>query len=193
MTLRVSYNFDKAYPITLNFEGNHTLTNNSADIGGRTYAGIAEKYNPNWEGWRIIDAGKDPHEEVENYMYNSYWLPLKLDTIGKDAPPELGLVLYDTAVLFGVKRTIQFTQEYLKVDTDGVVGPKTLAAMATVLMYSQSSGKVTDWSRHILFKRLQRHFYVVSKRPKQGVFLKGWVNRVLELQGEVVSGIQPKR
>ena len=37
-------------------EGGYKLINSSkkGDRGGRTYAGISERANPKWEGWKII-------------------------------------------------------------------------------------------------------------------------------------------
>ena len=49
-------NFQTAFSITMGHEGGYA--NNQADAGGETYKGIARNFNPDWSGWRLIDAAK---------------------------------------------------------------------------------------------------------------------------------------
>ena len=48
--------FKTAYDRTSKFEGGYS--NDEADRGGETFAGIARVYHENWLGWKIIDQYK---------------------------------------------------------------------------------------------------------------------------------------
>jgi hypothetical protein len=48
--------FNISYSITMGNEGPYD--NDPTDVGGETYWGIARKYHPDWDGWKIIDSYK---------------------------------------------------------------------------------------------------------------------------------------
>lgn len=91
--------FKPYYPKLLVYEGGYAskaYADRMGDSGGRTYLGIAENYNPKWEGWPLIDAWIKVHgEPVYNGKINSpeiyaaaekltkqkYWDKLSLDQV----------------------------------------------------------------------------------------------------------------
>ncbi len=52
-------NFEQAYDKMMEDEGGYVLHEVQGDRGGQTYAGIARKMNPKWEGWQHIDYQED--------------------------------------------------------------------------------------------------------------------------------------
>jgi lysozyme family protein len=73
----------------------------------------------------------------------------------------------------GARTAIKKVQKLLGVTADGIVGPKTLAA-------------INGHSGDALFgqiKELRKKFYygIVKQDPTQQIFLKGWLNRLEDL------------
>ena len=86
--------------------------------------------------------------------------------------PALLHLLVDAAVHSGPKRAVQWLQTALGVAADGVIGPKTRAALAAVdqgVLY----GKV-------LGQRLRHLGRLITNDPKQSAFAAGWMNRMAE-------------
>lgn len=98
--------FKPYYPKLLVYEGGYAskaYAQKMGDSGGRTYLGIAENYNPKWEGWPLIDAWIKVHgEPIYNGKINSpeiyaaaekltkqkYWDRLKLDGVKNQSQAE---------------------------------------------------------------------------------------------------------
>jgi len=86
--------------------------------------------------------------------------------------PALLHLLVDAAVHSGPKRAVQWLQTSLGVAADGVIGPKTRAALAAAdqgVLY----GKV-------LGQRLRHLGRLITNDPKQSAFAAGWMNRMAE-------------
>jgi lysozyme family protein len=49
-------NFEIAYKRIEKYEGSYVYALD--DNGGKTYAGLSRKVNPNWIGWKMIDVAK---------------------------------------------------------------------------------------------------------------------------------------
>jgi len=92
--------------------------------------------------------------------------------------PGLLHLLVDTAVHSGPKRAVQWLQAALGVTVDGVIGPKTRAALAAAdqaVLYSK-----------VLGQRLRHLGRLITNDPKQSAFAAGWMNRIAEfLEGTV--------
>lgn len=61
-----------AYERMIRREGGYRLTNDPADRGGMTFAGISRNRWPDWEGWRQIDAGGEPEAEDVRAFYRAH-------------------------------------------------------------------------------------------------------------------------
>lgn len=177
-------NFKEAFDITMGHEGGYV--NDPADAGGETYRGIARRYNPDWNGWTIIDNTKpdidfgtmDPY--VRSFYKERYWDVNLLD----DFPQSIANEMFDTGVNMGTGRAARFLQECLNylnrngslfpdLVVDGKIGNKSLNALNTVLPDDED----------ILLVMLNvcqgRHYMeYMSKSPTQERFARGWFKRV---------------
>jgi lysozyme family protein len=178
--------FEKSLPHTLQFEGGYS--NDPEDGGGETFRGISRRANPQWPGWPIIDAAKqagirtaatiDRHYANNSVMYDlvaalyhrKYYLPVTRF----QAPEQATDKMFDAGVNIGPGGAIRLAQGVIGVRADGVIGPKTLAA---VQEYFSRPGAAEDFLA--AFCRAQEAFYraIVARKPAQAKFLNGWLNR----------------
>jgi lysozyme family protein len=87
---------------------------------------------------------------------------------------KLAIAHFDTIVNTGITQGAKFLQRCLNVKDDGIVGPGTLAALAASDQNSLIPGYLDQ----------RRFFYqkIVLVNPKLQEFLKGWLNRVNDLE-----------
>jgi lysozyme family protein len=185
--------FKQAFELTLSHEGGYVK--DPDDRGGETYKGIARRYNPGWPGWARIDKARklrgfpkslntdlELQAEVAVFYRQHYWDKFQGDRIPAQA---VANELFDTAVNLGVARTVEFFQRALNVlnrdgalyddlVTDGVFGPKSLAALRVYLKKDKP-----DYLLKIL-NVLQGAHYIefMTRSPLQEKFARGWLNRV---------------
>jgi len=177
-------NFDEAFDKTMGHEGGYV--NDPTDAGGETYRGIARVYNPQWEGWDIIDDTKpnindselDPY--VRQFYEERYWDVNRLD----EFPQSIANEMFDTGVNMGIGRAAKFLQECLNylnrngqlftdLVVDGAIGSASLNALAKVKK-----------DEEILLTMLNvcqgRHYMdYMRKSPIQEKFARGWFKRVI--------------
>lgn len=183
-----------ALPATKKVEGFYS--NNRNDRGKETYKGISRRKNPNWPGWKRIDALKNIHgfpntlerdpvlqEMVLSFYKENYWDTLNLDLANNQ---RIANDLFDTGVLCGVGFAALSLQRILNVanqggkyypdlEKDGVCGPATIKAL----------------NKHprpsVIFKALNcilgEHLLTICEHdPSQEDFFNGWIeNRVFEI------------
>ena len=181
-------NFDKAFKLTLKFEGGYKLHQNIGEET-KTYAGIYRKAHPDWDGWKYIDQNKTPPQKlVKDFYYNKFWSKYHLD----DLPYPLDIVFFDTIVNIGPRNSIKLLQSLLnrefntKLKVDGILGPKTLNTLKQILSNTKN---LTPKQLSILYLREREIYYInlCNKNPsKYKIFLKGWTNRVFNLLKQVV-------
>lgn len=169
-------NFKLAYQVGRVNEGGYS--NHKADKGKETYSGVARAFWPNWKGWTIIDAVKKnrtiktgehiKNAELEGLLFNFYednfWKKIKGNDINDQ---KVANIFYDWTLTSG--GAIKQVQKAFNQNADGVVGPKTIAAINTM------SGK----EAHELIKSVRANYYnnLVKADPDNAVFIKGWLNR----------------
>ena len=169
-----SASFDASLPFILRWEGG--FVDHPADPGGRTNKGVTQRV---YDGWRRRQGM--PHQDVKlisdaevHAIYEmDYWLPPRCDLLRRP----LDLVQFDTAVNMGVGRAVRFLQEAAGCGVDGDFGPGTQRAVAECDL-GETIVKFCD-IREAFYRR------IVEKKPGQGVFLKGWMNRLNSLRREV--------
>jgi lysozyme family protein len=168
--------FVQAYEKTIRAEGGYVLHNVPGDRGGMTYAGIARRYHPNWPGWAHIDAGSEPPAELVREFYRErFWGRIRGDEITSQAIAE---TLYDFAVNAGVKTASILAQVVASKITaemltpDGVVGPKTLAAL------NQCDERL--FVALYTIAKIARYCEIVRRDRSQAKFLLGWVSRAIK-------------
>ena len=192
----------RAISFTMKSEGAFSFV--KADAGGMTYKGIARQFNSKWSGWNIVDkalekypelknpyVGKPPasihklnfelnvNEELEaliyDFYYENYYKKVGADRIGG----KLAVVLFDISVLQGCRRASKSLQKCLNIHfktnltVDAVVGSGTIKVLNEVI-----SNKGLDIVVDKLIYEMQDNLTEASKLDGNGVFLKGWMNRV---------------
>lgn len=186
--------FKEAFEITMGHEG--TYDNDPDDVGGETYRGIARRYHPNWEGWKMIDdckrydfpmndclrmQGEKMNELVEVFYKDRYWNPFWGDWIENQ---QIANELFDTGVNMGVGRAIKFLQIglnvlnrngrlYSDIVEDGSFGNATMRALRSLPQRDMGT-------LYKIINVLQGMHYIsyMKKSPTQEKYARGWFNRV---------------
>lgn len=164
--------FEAALARTLEHEGGYA--HHPQDRGGATNRGITQR---TYDNWRVTTGQpKQPVElieddEVRAIYHADYWKPVNGDSL----PPKLAAAVFDWAVNSGVWNAKVGLQRALRVRTDGVIGPVTLAhAQAT-----------PDAVLRLLEERAEFIAEIVQEKPSQAVFLNGWIRRLLRQAKEL--------
>lgn len=117
-------NIDQAFTELLKYEGGYS--NDPHDTGGETMWGITKRVaQANGYTGAMIDMRQDQAKAIYAKIY---WLPIQADSM----PPELRYSLFDAAVNSGTAQATKWLQRALGVSEDGVIGPQTLNAAASV-------------------------------------------------------------
>ena len=120
-------NFEQAYDKMMEDEGGYVLHEVKGDRGGQTYAGIARKMHPNWEGWQHIDYQETPPTQlVRDFYKTNFWDKIKGDDLTHDV---IASSIFNFAVNAGVPVSIKLAQICVKTAPDGVIGAKTVSAL----------------------------------------------------------------
>ncbi len=152
--------FDEAIRKVMLHEGGYV--NDPDDPGGETKFGISKRQYPD-----LDIRGLTPQAAREIY-YHDYWYPLKGFAFGQD----FAMILLDTAVNIGVKRTIKMAQKIAGVEEDGILGPITLNALRDL-----------PEERLILrfvLARIRFYISLVKRKPKMRKFFFGWISRTID-------------
>lgn len=166
--------FEQAYERAILAEGGYQLHNVKGDRGGLTYAGISRKFNPDWVGWKHIDAGDTPPSWlVRDFYKKGWWDPIHGDAI---IDPNVAYTLYSFATNSSArlrpKVAIKLAQLSARTTPDGVMGPKTVAAINAlnpelfILRFGMA--------------RLARYADICNRDKTQRAFVLGWLNRTLQ-------------
>lgn len=168
-------------PFILSFEGGYV--NHPNDKGGATNKGVT------LETWRVngrdingdgtIDE-KDlkliTEEEATAIMKKNYWDKMKADDIRSQSIANL---IVDWGWGSGPGTAAMKVQRIVGEKADGVIGPKTIAAI--------NAQNPEDLFKRIHDERKQHFENIVKKDPTQQVFLKGWLRRLDSIQFEALK------
>lgn len=161
--------FEKAFQHLMKEEG-VVLSNHAADKGGQTFAGIARKFHPDWNGWRYVDAGDTPPTQlVRDFYHIEYWTPVKGDQIKSQKVAD---VLFGQFVNMG-GNAIKLAQAVAGVIADGKIGPKTLAAIN-----GMDEERFLD---KLCIAMFARYYAIGMKDRTQRVWWPGWFGRALRI------------
>ena len=141
-------------------------TNDPNDSGGRTKFGISQKWHP--DAWA---EGPPTRAEAKEIFFTIYIMQPKIYLV---QPEFLMGQLVDYAVLSSPRRAIIALQHILQVVEDGVLGPITLGAITR-----RDPRKVNN---AIVDRRVLLMTRLVQQRPKDLVWLYGWVSRALKFR-----------
>lgn len=194
--------FSIAYAPLASFEGG--WCNVQGDSGGETYAGIARRYWPDWPGWKLIDREKDHSSfasgasaftrhlatvpglsDLVSGWYRSEWW----DRLGLTAlPQDLANEIFEQSVNLGkggsgkkvqlvcnaFNRAKAGNSLFADLAVDGVIGPRTLDALAALLARRTDEKALV----HALNCMQGAHYIEVAARnPSQRKFVDGWMKR----------------
>ncbi len=169
--------FNRAIQIILAHEGGYAYV--EGDQGGETYRGVSRKWNPDWEGWALVDMHKPLvhrqiiedltlEEMLATFYYKRYWVPVMGDKI---VSQRVANILADWYVTSG-DDAVKALQVIAKVKADGHMGPVSLAAINKIC-------QVNEAAVIACFNVVRKGFYtVLAKRGENAKFLKGWLARV---------------
>ena len=164
--------FAPAFELMIRHEGGFKLHTVAGDRGGKTYAGIAFNYHPEWAGWKLLESDPENPEltrMVRDFYKANYWDKVKGDQISDQKIAES---LFDFAVNAGVRTAAVLAQLVAGVTPDGIIGNQSVAAI------NQQQAAV--FIPNFALAKIARYARIVSKDASQGKFLLGWINRTLE-------------
>lgn len=151
-------NFDEAFTQLLGHEGNYS--DHPSDPGGRTMFGVTERvaHNHGFTG----DMRTLTRDEAKRIYRADYWEPVRADEL----PQQVRYDVFDGAVNSGVKQSVIWLQRAAGAAADGVIGPKTLAAV-----HAMTPDRVA--------KRYNGHRLRFMKDLKNWPsFSRGWAERI---------------
>lgn len=150
--------------LVLRLEGGAAYTNNPKDRGGPTKYGVTLIALSEWRGRPCTAADVQALTEAEaQLIYDKYWDAVS----GDNLPAGVDLMIFDAAVNTGRLRAAKLLQGVLGVVQDGVIGPKTLWALAAV-------GDRVGLVERIRLARVA-YYQGLADYPTFG---RGWLNRV---------------
>lgn len=149
-------NFDIAFERLIGHEGGYV--NHPADPGGETKYGISKRTYP---GEDIKNMTLDRAKLIYR---RDFWGPAGCDTV----PSGIKFDLFDTAVNSGVRTAIRLLQRTVGETPDGILGPRTLAAVQSM-----------DPER--LVARFNGHrLDFMNDLPTWPAFGRGWTQRIAD-------------
>lgn len=137
------------------------VTDRQNDLGGRTQWGISEHANP--EAWA---DGKVSEAEARSIYYRKYIKPFE-----GVADEKLLAQMVDFGVTSGPGLVAQKVQEILKLEVDGIIGPRSLEAI--------NSADPIRLNNQLALARIKMIGRLVHNRPAQAENINGWINRAL--------------
>ena len=162
--------FAECLPLILRYEGGYV--NDPNDHGGATNYGVTQRV---YDAWRE-SVGRPPQsvrsimsDEVSAIYERDYWTVAGCPSL----PMPLDLAVFDAAVNSGPRRAVVWLQRALGVTDDGILGPRTLAAVGATDA-SALAGRMIDARETSLRK--------FAAAPGQAKFLKGWLRRTSDLR-----------
>lgn len=178
--------FETAITFCLRWEGGYS--DHPSDKGGKTNYGITEKVFHEWlesRGEAQRPVKEITKAEARAIYWSDYWLAAQCNRLKR----QLDLVMFDTAVNSGPGGAAKLLQRALnalageageKIKVDGAIGGKTHAALANYETRAVCAQYLTE--RRALFDR------IVKADATQEAFLKGWRNRVADLEKAIGEG-----
>lgn len=161
-------NFPRSLAQVLKYEGGKV--DDPRDPGGRTAYGVTQATYNSWRNDNNLgrkDVFTITQDEVAAIYKQNYWDKIR----GDDLPDGVDFATFDYAVNSGVSRAAKALQAVVGVPQDGIIGPKTIAAVKSYVAIALTNNRLSF---------LQR----LGTWP---VFGKGWSSRVNDVKKQVMS------
>jgi lysozyme family protein len=159
-------NWEDAFKAVLKHEGG--FVNHPRDPGGMTNLGVTKRAWEEYTG-QLADESEMrslTSELVKPFYKAKYWDKIK----GDDLPSGVDYAAYDLAVNSGPARAAKYLQQIVGVPADGIIGPKTMAAIKDA-----PADEVID-----ALCGMRMDF--LKALPTFDTFGKGWTRRVAEVE-----------
>jgi len=166
--------FKVAFAFVLQHEDSTRSGKVTVDAGGRTRFGIAEKFHPDLPEEFFAGPAEDALVEAEKIEEHEYWDAMRLAEVENQ---NIANKLFDMGVNMGVRQAAVYAQRSAnalgaidaRVAEDGVIGPRTLAAI---------NGTDPKAYYQLLCELSAAHYqHLAAVNPAQAVNLKGWMKR----------------
>jgi lysozyme family protein len=166
--------FDACLAVVLRLEGG--FTDDPRDPGGATNLGITRRTLARWRGvtpWQALPVaavralGRDEAARIYRALY---WDRCNADAL----PAGLDLALFDFAVNSGPERAIALLQKEVGAVPDGLIGPKTLAALKARIALTGVAG--------IIVALCNGRLSFLQRLAISATFGSGWSRRVAEIR-----------
>jgi len=160
--------FEDCLARILKHEGGYV--NDPLDSGGRTNLGVTQRVWEEFVGHPVTEADMKAltPEKIAPMYKLKYWNPSYCEVL----PKGLDYVVFDFAVNAGTGRSVKTLQQAIGCVADGVIGPKTMAAI--------NDAEPKDLIAKFSDARADFYQGIVARKPDQARFIKGWLNRVEE-------------
>lgn len=161
-------------------EGWPKYTDHPADKGGPTKGGITLATLSDWRGKAATAADVQALTEVEaRDIYQARYITRpRFEQI---ADPNLRHLVIDAGVLSGPGQAAQWLQQAAGVTVDGVIGPRTLAAInampANAVRLAFTAARVRFFGRLVQNNANARA--AGKDVPDQALFIGGWLDRAM--------------
>lgn len=152
--------FDQAFNELIGHEGGYV--NNPDDPGGETKYGVSKRSYPD------IDIKTLTLQRAKDIYYRDFWAATAAD---KMKTYDLAYAVFDAAVNSGVSASKKWLQMALKVEADGKLGVKSLAALSNLTAEQERVA-----AARMLGYRLDAMTYM-----RWSTFGKGWARRIAAL------------
>lgn len=164
-------NFAESLQHVLKHEGG--FVNHPNDPGGMTNLGCTKAVWEEWCGHPVTEKVMRSLKaaDVAPLYKRKYWDKIQ----GDELPNGVDYVVFDCAINSGPGRAMKFLQGCVGVEVDGVLGPKTLAAVKAF----NSKQLIEDYSK--------RRLSFMMDLPTWGTFGKGWSRRVSEVEATALT------
>ena len=162
--------FSACLPHILRYEGGYV--NDANDRGGATNQGVTQRVYDTWRAAQHLAPASVVHitpAEVATIYERDYWTVAGCPSM----PEPLDLAVFDAAVNSGPKRAVVWLQRAIGVADDGILGPRTLAAVRAAEPRALA-GRMIEQREASLRK--------FATAPGQAKFLKGWLRRTADLR-----------
>ena len=158
--------FEDCLARILKHEGGYV--NDPLDSGGRTNLGVTQRVWEEFVGHPVTETDMKAltPEKIAPMYKLKYWNPSYCEVL----PKGLDYVVFDFAVNAGTGRSVKTLQQAIGCVADGVIGPKTMAAI--------NDANPKDLIAKFSDARADFYQGIVARKPDQARFIKGWLNRV---------------
>ena len=184
-------NIEKFIPILLRWEAGITVKNNETlenafarakkvgfvndpnDNGGATMVGVTIGTYRSYCKYKgksaptVQNLKNIPYKEWRDIIHTMYWNKWKADLINDQ---RVANMIVDWVWTSGQGIGIKRVQKILGVTADGIVGPKTIAAV--------NAKDPNELVKEVYNARLSHFNAIVKANPSQKKWLNGWINRI---------------